>query len=148
MRRPHRLPRRAYQVPGQPVAFTIRVEPGLVLTHREPAGLLLQAMRYNARTHGCQMMAYCIMPDHLHLLARVGPHGGDLLDFVDGFKRRTATTLARFARGSAVWQEGYWDRHVRSNEPVANIIHYILMNPVRAELCSHWDEWGYSWQMY
>ena len=147
MARPHRLPRERYRIPGQPVTFAIRAEPGLTLTRKVTAPLLVQALRFNARNHGCQLMAYCIMPDHLHLVARVGPSGGDLLDFVDGFKRRTATTLAPFSSGRDIWQERYWDRHVRSKEPVQNVIYYTMMNPVRAGLCENWRDWQYSWMM-
>ncbi len=147
MRRPHRLPRDRYRVPGHPVIFTVRTSAGLALTRKEIAPRLVQALRHNARSHGCQIMAYCIMPDHLHLVARVGPDGGDLLSFIDGFKRRTSVTMASFAADNGVWQESYWDRHVRRGEVVNNVIYYVMMNPVRARLCQHWEEWQYSWMM-
>jgi REP element-mobilizing transposase RayT len=85
------------------------------------------------------------MPDHLHLLARVGPEGGDLLDFIDGFKRRTATTLRPSSAGRSVWQERYWDRHMRRNETIQQLVYYVMMNPVRAGLCERWHDWDYSW---
>jgi len=47
----------------------------------------------------------------------------------------TATGFAwsKLGRGR-LWEEGYWDRLARFDEPVDDMIRYVIENPVRAKL--------------
>jgi REP-associated tyrosine transposase len=72
------------------------------------------------------------MPDHLHLLV----HGGArtfLPDLMHDFKQVTGSAFAT-ASGSDLWQDGYYDHVVRSEEGVLRVARYIAGNPVRAGL--------------
>lgn len=87
--------------------------------------------------------AWVLMPDHLHWL------------FALGGRASLSATLNRFKSGSAhavrgtspaaarVWQTGYFDHGVRSDEDLRGIARYIVANPLRAGLCQSVGE--YSW---
>ena len=95
--------------------------------------------------HGVSVdvLAYCLMPDHIHLLVSLARDGKPLarVDAAD-FKRWTAHEARRSGVGLR-WQSGFYEHIVRRNEDVAVIARYILANPVRARLA---EEWGaYRW---
>jgi len=53
--------------------------------------------------------AYCLMPDHAHLLVEGTTAASDLRRFVSRFKQQTGFTFAA-QRGARLWQDGYHDR--------------------------------------
>ena len=60
-----------------------------------------------ARDTGFRLLAYCFMPDHLHLLVE-GSEGTDLARFMKAFKQDTSFDYERRV-GSALWQRSYYD---------------------------------------
>jgi putative transposase len=86
---------------------------------------------------------YVIMPDHVHLFVRGAP------DFVLGrWIARLKQSLARagnLSRGDTqIWQEGFFDHVLRSDESYAQKWNYVRQNPVRAGLVTHVDAWPYQ----
>ena len=80
-----------------------------------------------------ELLAYCIMPDHLHLLVEGTKSGADLREFVSSAKRSAAYAVRPLMRGR-LWQPGYYDRILRDNDDSHYFVKYILENPVRAGL--------------
>ena len=48
------------------------------------------------------------------------------------------------ATGKSLWQDGYFERVLRSDEEYLPIAAYILANPVRADLCASIGEYPFS----
>ena len=88
-------------------------------------------------------MAYCFMPDHLHVLANGSSESSDLGRFVSLFKRVSAY---RFRRGASetLWAPGYYDHVLRNEEATLTVALYILANPVRAGLVRSIEEYPFS----
>ncbi|MGB5538679.1 MAG: transposase [Gammaproteobacteria bacterium] len=92
-----------------------------------------------ADRHGLsETMAFVVMPDHVHWM--FSPVGNiSLSSVVGGMKRHSArqanTTLHR--QGYSVWQRGFHDRALRSEESVLDTARYIIANPLRAGLVDH-----------
>ena len=42
------------------------------------------------------------------------------------------------------WMRDYWDRYIRSETHLKNVIDYIHQNPVKAGLCSKAEDWKWS----
>jgi len=142
---PHRLDPEDYRRPGQPchiVLCTKDRRPFLV--EEGVPGLLVDAMDTGAELNGCEIMAYCIMPNHLHLFVRVGPSGGDILDFIHSFKTWTGRQLKLRGYVSPAWQRSCHDRHARCDSNVVAAIAYMMENPLRAGLCRKVEEWPWS----
>ena len=87
--------------------------------------------------------AYCAMPDHLHLLAEGTSEDCHLPTFVSRFKQRTGFRYGR-SRAERLWQEGYYDHVLRTQEPLPRVVRYILENPVRRGFVASPEQWPWS----
>ncbi len=79
------------------------------------------------------ILAYCFMPDHVHLLIAGDQEASCSSGFVSKAKQASGYWFKR-EHGVRLWQRTSWDRVLRSDEDVWNVIRYILANPVRAGL--------------
>jgi putative transposase len=83
---------------------------------------------------GFAVLAYCFMPDHLHLLVEAEADDADLMKFAHAVKQRTGYQHRRISP-DVLWQQGYFEHVLRDDEMVPVVARYILANPVRAGLC-------------
>jgi putative transposase len=88
------------------------------------------------------IVAYCFMPDHLHALVEATALDSDFRKFTSMFKQRSAYQY-RCAGSGQLWQEGYYERVLRSDEAHLPIAAYIVANPVRANLCEDLREYPF-----
>ena len=96
-----------------------------------------------AANHCFRLHAYCLMPDHVHILAEGIHDRCDLREFIRLFKLRTAFAFRKL-RGRALWEKSYYDHVLRSSDVVEDVACYIWWNPVRKKLCAHPGEFPYS----
>ena len=107
---------------------------------RSPASQTLAQFRRTAHDEQFVILAYCLMPDHLHVLVEGLSDGSDLRRFVRMAKQRAAHWHAQSGRGR-LWQEGYHDRVLRRDDDVLDVARYIFENPVRAGLAVSPDDY-------
>lgn len=86
------------------------------------------------RDYGFESIAYCFMPDHVHVLVEGLRQDSDFRKFVAMFKQRSAFDNLRLRPGR-LWQEGYFERVLRGDDDVISIAAYIFANPLRSGLC-------------
>jgi len=94
----------------------------------------LAKFRITAAENQFAILAYCLMPDHVHLLAEGLAEQSDLLRFVRMGKQRAAYSYSKATGGSRLWQEGFHDRVLRGDDDIKATAKYVLENPVRAGL--------------
>jgi putative transposase len=135
-----RLVRSAYAIAGQPILVTICTRDRRPILAGEPiARVVNKALRAAAVTVPNDLLVWCVMPDHLHVV--LAPRAGaDAVSWVRLFKGQVASS-ARQSGIQKLWQRGFHDRVVRSEESVASVVRYVLGNPVRAGLARTWREW-------
>ena len=85
------------------------------------------------------ILAYCFIPDHLHLLAEGLSETADVTRFVKLAKQRTAYAFRR-THDTVLWQGGWHDRVLRPSDDVKATLRYLLENPLRAHLARTVDE--------
>jgi REP element-mobilizing transposase RayT len=79
------------------------------------------------------LVAWVVMPDHVHLLASV--EGERLAMVMRRLKGRTGRAfLPGQGRAGPLWQRGYHEHALRREEDVVTIARYVCANPVRAGL--------------
>ncbi|MDP2318442.1 MAG: transposase [Acidobacteriota bacterium] len=108
--------------------------------HRQPAFADLefgawaatQLLRH-ASARAFSVIAYSLMPDHVHLVLQGQSDAADLKSLILSWNTRTAYAW-RVAKGTRLWQSGYYDHVLREGESVLGVARYVLMNPVRAGL--------------
>ncbi len=96
----------------------------------------------NLHEVGWRTLAYCVMPDHVHVLV-VTPLRSPRA-FAQAFKAVVARNLRHERAEGPVWQRGYHDRVIRRLDGIAATVWYIIENPVRKGLVEHWADWGAS----
>src|SRR5262249_28453973 len=77
------------------------------------------------------VIAFCVMPDHVHLLLEGLQDDADLKIAMHDWKQTTSYAWKQRA-GTRLWQEGYYDHVVREDDSVVGIVRYILNNPIKA----------------
>ena len=82
------------------------------------------------------VIAYCFMPDHVHLVvAGMGPSANLEVFFVNA--KRYPAVRFREQFGTRLWERGGFERVLRAEEHTPDVVRYVLENPVRAGLVSH-----------
>jgi REP element-mobilizing transposase RayT len=102
-------------------------------------GRLVVASMRRAQAQGqAETLAYVLMPDHAHWLISLAH--ADLAGLMRDLKSHSGYHAKQrlLQQGQAppkqIWQEGYHDHALRSEESLADTARYIIMNPVRAGL--------------
>ena len=94
---------------------------------------LLSHLHYLSATHGFAIPAYCVMPDHVHMLVDGLRAASDFLTFMKSLKIKTSREFA-VGSGNPLWQKKYFDHILRPKESMDAVAWYIWLNPVRAGL--------------
>ena len=95
-------------------------------------------------SHRCKVniLAYCLMPNHIHLIAT--PHEDGNLAQAIGETHRNYTRFINFRekwRGY-LWQ-GRFSSYVLDERYLLAVTRYILLNPVKAKITK--KPWDYEW---
>ena len=77
-----------------------------------------------------QLYAWCLMPDHLHLLTQ----DADIVEFARLLKGRATPVARRHEYGRRLWQRSFFDHGLLRDESLGRVAQYIFENPVRARL--------------
>jgi putative transposase len=101
-----------------------------------------ERLRACSEKHGFAILAYCFMPNHLHLLVQ-SSHGSDLPQFMKAFKQETGYSYRR-PNSAVLWQKSYYDHVLRAEEDIRETARYIIANPVRAALVTMASDYPYS----
>ena len=88
------------------------------------------------------VVAYCFMPDHLHLLVQGLTAESDCRRFISRAKQYSGFYYAE-EYGVRLWQRYGFERVLREHEPTMVVARYILENPLRAGLAQRVDEYPY-----
>jgi len=116
---------------------------------KEIAKLVGRSIRYrDSKVYN--LYAYCIMPNHVHLVFRhliKDEHQETPVTYImRDFKRYTGRKCNELLnRTGAFWQPESYDRVIRDQEELENTIRYTLNNPVKAGFVDRWEDWDYSY---
>ena len=92
------------------------------------------------------MMAVCVMPDHVHLL--MTPLSENLIDLISKWKGYATHLVWNKGYEGKVWQRSFYDHALRKDEDVKRVAEYIVCNPVRKGLVQDWSSYPYSWHRW
>ena len=101
-----------------------------------------------------RMLAWCIMPNHVHaLIDQLSPLWKVLLSWKSFTAKRAIVWNEELNLGipnictgkeNHFWMRDYWDRFIRDENHMRNAVRYIHENPVRAGLCARPEDWPWS----
>jgi putative transposase len=129
-----------------------------ILKNKEIAGLIaMEIKRFDGTLY--HLLSYCIMPNHVHLIFDTSAQltNGLLEDIIPGnyvqlgkiiktLKGKTARLANQFlGRRGTFWQKDYYDRYIRNDRQLEDVVNYIINNPIKAGLAQNWDDWPYTY---
>lgn len=131
-------------VPGLPHHVTQRGN------RREPVFLedgdhlrYLAFLAEGVKKSGTAIWAYCLMPNHVHVVAVPSHADGLRALFAETHRRYTTFVNARARWSGHLWQ-GRFGSVVMDEDHLAAAIRYVSLNPVRAGLVARAQDWPYS----
>ena len=107
------------------------------------AEIVVAAIQQAAAATSFELLAYTIMPNHVHLLVQGTTDSANVVRLVQRCKQKPGFSYKR-ETGDQLWLPSFFDRIVRRSDDAVEIAKYILTNPVRAGLMSAEDVWPYS----
>ena len=104
----------------------------------------LRQLRDYLKSHAVTLIAYCLMPNHYHLLAR---QEGD--DAISQMMQAFGTSLSKtynkkYQTVGSLFQGRFRDEHVGDAGYLMHVARYLHRNPVKARLCRKPEDWPYS----
>jgi REP element-mobilizing transposase RayT len=96
--------------------------------------VIVNSLRQVESLGEAKTLTFVVMPDHLHWLIELDK--GTLASVVRRMKSMSAIALNDLCNspGRKVWQSGFYDHALRSEEDLRDISRYIVANPLRAGL--------------
>ena len=110
------------------------------------AKTVINELLKTGRELGFQILCYCLMPDHLHIVLSPGDSALPLSKFLNVFKGRTSKVFREREGWNKLWQRSAYDHIIRTDEDLKGIIEYIRNNPVRKGFVEKADDYPYSEQ--
>jgi REP-associated tyrosine transposase len=114
-----------------------------LFTTREAVDEILMQIQRGAREERFALIAYCFMPDHVHLLIEARADDSDARRFIKAAKQYSGFYFKkRFGR--QLWQRYGFERTLRNDEATLSVVRYIIENPVRAKLVQNAEDYPFA----
>ncbi len=117
---------------------------------RKPAiAAMVQGSLLTFDSQRYRLLAWVVMPNHVHVLFQP-INGWTVAKIVAAWKKFTARKICDNRRNGGdgpsapVWHREYWDRYIRDQAHLAQVIAYIHLNPVKAGLVVTPESWPWS----
>ena len=107
--------------------------------------LVLGVMQRTRERFNLKIMAWAILPDHIHLL--IVPGDADYSKVVYSFKKGVGGEFKKIgyiSKGDKIWQDRFWEHTVKDDKDHLRCVEYIHYNPVKHSMVSAPREWEYS----
>jgi REP element-mobilizing transposase RayT len=142
-----RLPNHIYELSPQIFSVTICTQDRRPIFRNEKwAKTLLSSLNTELFSKQTEQYAWCLMPDHLHLL--ISPRGANLSTVLSAWKSYTGHLLRKNGLEGSCWQRGFYDHALRKEEDIQRVAEYIVNNPVRKRLVENWRDYPFSWHKW
>lgn len=103
----------------------------------------IEIMAEKCRRHGVEIWAYCLMPNHVHLIAVPQKEDGLRKAIGEAHKQYTEKVNQREGWHGHLWQ-GRFSSYVMDESYLIVATRYISMNPVRARIVKSPEEYPWS----
>ena len=107
--------------------------------------LARKVIRNLNKSHYADTLAFVVMPDHVHWLLQLRT-SKTLSQVIQAAKITCTKSINKEIDGKGtIWQPGFHDHALRSEEALKPIARYVVANPIRANLVRsvkdypHWD---------
>jgi len=119
--------------------------------------LLLDTVEHVREMHPFEIIAYCVLPDHVHFLWQMPEDDTNYSMRIGVIKRRFSIQfISKYGdrlqksdsqtrrREVTIWQRRFWEHLIRDEKDLNQHIDYIHYNPVKHGLVSKVRDWEIS----
>ncbi len=97
----------------------------------------------SCRNAGVEVLAWCLMPNHVHLILKPADEGGLVRALAPAHQKYSWTVNQRNGWRGYLWQ-GRFNSFPMDDEHCLAAVRYVELNPVRAALAESADQWPWS----
>lgn len=138
-----RLCSEVYNIPNQACSITIcTADKKNIFINKQISSEIVSLLKQYADKHEIPIYAYCIMPDHIHLLVSASSKKG-IIEFAREIKGLSTKICWSYGCKGKIWQTSFYDHFLRKSEDLVKTVDYILYNPVRKELATEWQDYKF-----
>lgn len=135
-----------YSIPGTIAHIIIGTENKLpYFKNHALASAFDQLLKKTAKEKEIRLYAYCIMPDHIHIMLE-SSSDCSIINYVRLIKGRFLTYCRRFGL-EMNFQRSYYDHLLRKEEDIEEVARYIIGNPVRTGIETALGEYPFAGSM-
>lgn len=132
-----------YSVPGNIVHVIIGMnDKKPYFNNQEYAEAITRLIINTSKEKSVNLYAYCVMPDHIHILTEASEHCS-IIDYVRLIKGRFATHCRKVG-WKVNLQRSFYDHLLRKEEDIEITSRYIIGNPVRAGIESSFGVYPFA----
>jgi putative transposase len=103
-------------------------------------------IRQVQRAKPFDLLAFCLLPDHIHLLLTLPENDSNYSLRMREIKRLTTLLMKRETLGNSdpIWQDKFWEHTIRDEKDLQAHFDYIHYNPVKHGFTETFDGWKWS----
>jgi putative transposase len=117
---------------------------GNIFFSEENYSYLLRLIKANAKKYSTSIVAYCLMPNHYHLLLFQQEGGSISKTLQTTINSYVQAVNKKYDFSGSLFEDRAKSILVETDRYVVHLARYIHLNPVRAKLVVKPDEWMYS----
>ncbi len=114
-----------------------------LFTSAQAVDLVLLQIERAAADEQFAIVAYCFMPDHVHLLVEARTEACDCRALIKRAKQFSGFYYAK-TFGRRLWQRYGFERVLRHDEVTLSVARYVLENPLRAGLVARVEDYRFA----
>ncbi|MYE91632.1 hypothetical protein F4X33_21845 [Candidatus Poribacteria bacterium] len=126
-----------------------------ILSNPQVTKIIFDSLQWLENKDRIRWICLMIIPDHIHAVIQLGCNQtiADVMHSLKSFTAKQINALRRRIAGQdapptgygSVWQAEYYDRGVRGEESLNEMIRYCYENPVRKGLVKQARDYPYWW---
>lgn len=103
----------------------------------------LERMIHFKTKHYIDIIGYCLMPNHFHLIAKQNIEDG-LLEFISSTQLSYAKHFnSKWNKKGQLFEGRYHSESITTQSQLINTIKYLINNPLKAKLVNKPSDWPY-----
>lgn len=133
------------EYPYMTTTLTLHRKP--MFKNKNAANILMEAIWFGKRQSWYHLLSFVIMYDHLHLI--IVPKEKNISQCMKSIKGYSARRInSKLGHRGSVWQAGFYDYILDSEEKILRRLIYVEENPVRMGLVENAEDYEYSSARY